>query len=98
MYRSGTDQYDTSKKQRTPAWCDRVLWHCEPFSKLTALKYWRLETDVSDHRPVAFACRVKVKIVDPFELNATLQEVEKDGLERMRRQVAMAQDSNPHRV
>ncbi|KAH9617066.1 hypothetical protein KSS87_004452, partial [Heliosperma pusillum] len=45
---SGDDMHP-NEKRRTPAWCDRILWHG---SGLHQLSYVRAETRFSDHRPV----------------------------------------------
>ncbi|KDN52648.1 DNase I-like protein [Tilletiaria anomala UBC 951] len=47
-----TNQWDTSEKKRSPAWCDRILWHDRGTNKVMCLDYRRCETTVSDHRPV----------------------------------------------
>jgi hypothetical protein len=52
-YDENTDNFDTSAKQRTPSWCDRVLWRTHEsitpvrgsYNSCTSLKG-------SDHRPV----------------------------------------------
>jgi endonuclease/exonuclease/phosphatase family metal-dependent hydrolase len=44
-----SDQYDTSKKQRTPAYCDRIL---VSGNQVRARSYSRVEHKHSDHRPV----------------------------------------------
>jgi len=58
-YNDYSDEYDTSKKQRIPSWCDRILWHhndAEEEKKshkyIQPLFYERRETKFSDHRPV----------------------------------------------
>jgi len=51
-YDRGTDMYDTSRKKRAPAWCDRVLWR--ESEDVRQLCYGRVERLMnSDHRPVA---------------------------------------------
>ncbi|KAK0400060.1 hypothetical protein QR680_003335 [Steinernema hermaphroditum] len=52
-YDTFSDDYDTSEKCRTPAWCDRILCR-NSVSPSTArlLKYDRAELKTSDHRPV----------------------------------------------
>ncbi|KAH9621556.1 hypothetical protein KSS87_007333 [Heliosperma pusillum] len=43
------DDMHPKEKRRTPAWCDRILWHG---SGLHQLSYVRAESRFSDHRPV----------------------------------------------
>ena len=50
--------YDTSKKKRTPSWCDRVLWRKSQNTE--CLHYNALiHVNFSDHRPVVALFRVK---------------------------------------
>ncbi|KAI8566286.1 hypothetical protein RHMOL_Rhmol02G0028500 [Rhododendron molle] len=53
-YSNNSDRYagddmHPKEKRRTPAWCDRVLWHG---GGLRQLSYVRGESRFSDHRPV----------------------------------------------
>ncbi|KAL4369130.1 hypothetical protein GQ457_05G008560 [Hibiscus cannabinus] len=49
----------SKKKRRTPAWCDRILWHGHGIEQLL---YVRGETRFSDHRPVSSLFTVKVEV------------------------------------
>ena len=50
-YDEFSDCYDTSKKQRVPAWCDRIIWFKNE-KHIEQLNYERKENQYSDHRPV----------------------------------------------
>ncbi|KAL2255662.1 hypothetical protein VTK26DRAFT_2927 [Humicola hyalothermophila] len=64
-YDVGTDNYDTSEKRRSPAWCDRLLYRCgSGRGRIQQLDYRRHEVRVSDHRPVSGRFRFQVKRVD----------------------------------
>lgn len=62
-YDVGTDNYDTSEKRRSPAWCDRLLYRGR--GRIRQLDYRRHEVRVSDHRPVTGRFVFTVKHVDP---------------------------------
>ena len=64
-YDVGTDDYDTSEKKRSPAWCDRLLYRSK--GKIRQLDYRRHEVRVSDHRPVTGTFEFKVKTIMPRE-------------------------------
>ena len=49
-YDLGTNRYDTSKKQRTPSWCDRILYWNNQQLTLVPKFYKRRENLESDHR------------------------------------------------
>lgn len=61
-YDVGTDNYDTSEKKRSPAWCDRLLYRG---ARIQQLDYRRHEVRVSDHRPVSGRFILKIKRIDP---------------------------------
>lgn len=63
-YDPRSDDYDTSEKRRTPAWCDRILWRSRVPSRMQQLEYRRYEVNVSDHRPISASFIIKVKNVD----------------------------------
>ncbi|ODA79167.1 hypothetical protein RJ55_04759 [Drechmeria coniospora] len=64
-YDVGTDNYDTSEKRRSPAWCDRLLFRGR--GRIQQLDYKRHEVRVSDHRPVTGSFRLWVKKINPRE-------------------------------
>ncbi|WVZ81908.1 hypothetical protein U9M48_029234 [Paspalum notatum var. saurae] len=47
----------SKKKRRTPAWCDRILWHGDGIEEM---QYLRGESRFSDHRPVCAVFAVEV--------------------------------------
>ncbi|KAK8041244.1 hypothetical protein PG994_014251 [Apiospora phragmitis] len=62
-YDVGTDNYDTSEKKRSPAWCDRLLHRgC---GRIQQLDYRRHEVRVSDHRPVTGRFNYTIKKISP---------------------------------
>ncbi|KAI2471903.1 DNase I-like protein [Annulohypoxylon bovei var. microspora] len=62
-YDVGTDNYDTSEKKRSPAWCDRLLHR--GFGRIQQFEYRRHEVRVSDHRPVTGQFKFTVKSISP---------------------------------
>lgn len=71
-YLANSDDYvgQTSiskEKQRTPAWCDRILWKGDGLKQIW---YERVESKFSDHRPVCSLFSVKMNALK-FELNNT---------------------------
>ncbi|KAL3626076.1 Type I inositol polyphosphate 5-phosphatase 4 [Castilleja foliolosa] len=72
-YSNNSDRYSgenmrPKEKRRTPAWCDRILWHGQGLQQIS---YVRGESKFSDHRPVyglflaevesISCCRIKKK-------------------------------------
>ena len=64
-YDVGTDNYDTSEKKRSPAWCDRLLYRGP--GRIRQTEYRRHEVRVSDHRPVSGTFKVRVKRIEPLK-------------------------------
>jgi hypothetical protein len=63
-YDPRSEEYDSSLKHRSPAWCDRILWRSRVADRVQQRHYKRYEANVSDHRPISAAFTVKVKKVD----------------------------------
>lgn len=71
-YDVGTDNYDTSEKKRSPAWCDRLLHRgC---GRVRQLDYKRHEVRVSDHRPVSGRFKFTIKHVSARQRLLTLAD------------------------
>lgn len=71
-YDDDSQIYDTSKKQRTPAWCDRVLYAGD---NLIPHIYNRCEYTYSDHRAVYATFSILAKQIDRARYELIEQEV-----------------------
>lgn len=72
----GTNAYDTSSKNRVPAWCDRILWHGD--ESIAPLAYRSYGFRNSDHKPVSQLlrfplCDRKTASVDSEDFRALFQ-------------------------
>ncbi|XP_022740370.1 type I inositol polyphosphate 5-phosphatase 1-like [Durio zibethinus] len=57
---SGGFPYRSGEKQRTPAWCDRILWYGKG---VKLLSYFRSESKFSDHRPVSALFSTQIEVM-----------------------------------
>jgi hypothetical protein len=74
-YDVGTDNYDTSEKKRSPAWCDRLLYRGR--DRIKQLDYKRHEVRVSDHRPVTGLFHIIIKSISVEKRAKKLDECQK---------------------
>ncbi|KAK2749535.1 hypothetical protein FQN55_003232 [Onygenales sp. PD_40] len=82
-YDVGTDQYDTSEKKRSPAWCDRLLYR--GVGRIKQLEYRRHEVKVSDHRPVSGLFKMRIKSVHAEKRNITWESCQQEFVKEKRR-------------
>jgi len=73
-YDANSNVYDTSKKQRTPSWTDRIMWSCSDL-KIQQLFYSRREYKESDHRPVVSYFIIEVKKIDKIKREKIMSQV-----------------------
>lgn len=63
-FNPGTDEYDSSEKQRVPAWCDRIYYRGR--GRIDPIYYDSISSvKISDHKPVSGLYTIKVKTIDP---------------------------------
>jgi inositol-1,4,5-trisphosphate 5-phosphatase len=88
----GIDRYDSSEKERKPAWTDRVLWkinedqieYLEDGERTSRLKvkceeYTSImEMRTSDHKPVLARMHIELDVVDEEAFNRVLHELEQE--------------------
>jgi len=73
-YDVGTDVWDTSEKNRAPAWCDRILWTgTEPTKCIVYRSHPKLR--LSDHKPVSALFDTQIKVINPENYKKTYKEV-----------------------
>ncbi|RDX44729.1 DNase I-like protein [Lentinus brumalis] len=89
-YDPRTDEYDTSEKSRTPAWCDRVLWRSLHPERVEQVHYKRWEANISDHRPISAGFRFQVKSVRHDQRVRVKAEVKEQWKEVQRRLLSEA--------
>ncbi|TFK35097.1 Endonuclease/exonuclease/phosphatase [Crucibulum laeve] len=91
-YDPRSDQYDTSEKHRSPAWCDRILWRTRVPTRVRQLHYRRYETNVSDHRPISAAFTITVKTLQQDARQAAQEIVEAAWIDEQERLLQAARE------
>lgn len=76
-YDSGTNEFDSSKKLRTPAWTDRILYKAAKGFRVE--EYTSIQNVlISDHRPVYLSAEVELDLVSPSGSGADGQTEEQN--------------------
>ncbi|EGD82200.1 hypothetical protein PTSG_02873 [Salpingoeca rosetta] len=76
-YDIGTSTFDTSEKQRSPAYCDRILFYQPPdgtplSSQVSVLEYTSAHAiTISDHKPVRGRFRLNLRVINEERRRAT---------------------------
>ncbi|KAH9483207.1 putative inositol polyphosphate 5-phosphatase C9G1.10c [Psilocybe cubensis] len=83
-----SNEYDTSEKHRSPAWCDRILWKTRVMSRVRQLHYRRYEANVSDHRPISAAFSITAKTYDRETREKTKAALEAEWANEQKRLLA----------
>lgn len=89
-YDRGTHEWDSSEKNRIPAWCDRVLFKSHNPDRIRCLEYRRWECTISDHRPVTAIFEAKIKAADHKQRQQVEDEVRQSWKELEARLLATA--------
>lgn len=79
-YDPGTDNWDSSEKSRSAAWCDRILWKSKKDKRIKQNVYNSInELRLSDHKPVygIFDCKIETKNLTKYK------KVQEETLKRM---------------
>ena len=72
-YNPNSEEYDSSEKNRIPAWCDRILYNKSECIK--NINYRRYEPTVSDHRPISAGFELRLKKVDRGKMLDVRREI-----------------------
>lgn len=72
-YDAGTDNWDSSEKNRAPAWCDRIFWKGDNIKQLSYKSHPSL--NISDHKPVSATFNTEIKIIDEEKYRKIYEEV-----------------------
>ncbi|KAL7611569.1 type IV inositol polyphosphate 5-phosphatase 7 isoform X1 [Lactuca sativa] len=65
---SGTFPSLVGEKQRTPAWCDRILWYGKGVKQHS---YFRSESKFSDHKPVSALFSTQIEVVRSNDIGSS---------------------------